>query len=127
MIFIRSALESCFPKVPIFVNPKAKLFWNFKMEFQVQNRIESQIIYRNLMSFEKKFLRVHYSKFTFHKTLSRMKMHMFDTEITIDCKPIIYLLIFTIRQQSGRVKRHTYSIRIYLASAPVEDPNTGRT
>ena len=43
MIFIRSALESCFPKVPIFVNPKAKLFWNFKMEFQVQNVFRKEI------------------------------------------------------------------------------------
>ena len=49
-------------KVPIFVNPKEKLFWNFKMEFQVQNRIESKIIYRNFMSFKTKFLRLHYCK-----------------------------------------------------------------
>ena len=30
-------------KVPIFVNPKAKLFWNFKMEFQVQNVFRKEI------------------------------------------------------------------------------------
>ena len=40
-------------KVPIFVNPKAKLFWNFKMEFQVQNRIRSQIILQEFHVFQK--------------------------------------------------------------------------
>ena len=30
-------------KVPSFVNPKAKLFWNFKMEFHVQNVFRKEI------------------------------------------------------------------------------------
>ena len=50
---------------------------------------------------------------------------MLQIEITIDKIKNIYLLISTLRQQSGRAKRHTHSMRISFASAPAKGPKTG--
>ena len=52
---------------------------------------------------------------------------MLQIEITIDKIKNIYLLISTLRQQSGRAKRHTHSMRISFASAPAKGPKTGQT
>ena len=50
---------------------------------------------------------------------------MLQIEITIDKIKNIYLLISTLRQQSGLAKRHTHSMRISFASAPAKGPKTG--
>ena len=50
---------------------------------------------------------------------------MLQIEITIDKIKNIYLLISTLRQQSGRAKRYTHSMRISFASAPAKGPKTG--
>ena len=50
---------------------------------------------------------------------------MLQIEITIDKIKNIYLLISTLRQQSGRAKRHMHSMHISFASAPAKGPKTG--